>query len=176
MGVGRAPANRASRSRRERLRALRTGTIVGLVLLVPAATAWLTGNPFIFPSLGPSAYFLVATRERAHRLHHVIVAHLIGVIAGLASYWGLAAGVTVAAARAPVSLAALQLIASGVVSVVLTSAAMKLLHVEHPPACATTLIVSLGLLPSVSDGGFIMLAVVIMALGYRVFLHPRPLL
>lgn len=160
----------------DRIHALRTGTIVGLVLLVPAATAWVTGHPFIFPSLGPSAYFLVVTRSRAHRLHHVVVAHLIGVVAGLASYWAVATDITVAAASAPLSLADLRLIASGVLSVVLTTVGMKLFHVEHPPACATTLIISLGLLPTVQDGVFIMIAVVIMAIGYRVFLHPRPLL
>lgn len=160
---------------RERLRALRPGAVVGLVLVVPAATAWFSGHPFIFPSLGPSAYFLVVTRERGHALHEVIGGHLVGVVAGLASYWTLAAGVTVAVARDPMSLADLRLMASGVLSVVLTTIFMRVMRVAHPPACATTLIISLGLLPSVWDGVSIMVAVVVMALGYRLFLHPDAL-
>lgn len=151
-----------------------TGSAVGLVLLVPAAAAWLSGHPFIFPSLGPSAYFLVVTRERAHRLLEVVGGHLIGVLAGLGAYGLLAHGVTIAAAQAPFSLAGLRLMASGVLSVVLTTAVMGLFRLTHPPACATTLIISLGLLPSALDGVYIMVAVVIMAVGYRLFLHPEP--
>lgn len=174
MTAGRTSSRRAD-GWRDRLWACRSGAVVGLVLAVPAVTAWVSGSPFIFPSLGPSAYFLVVTRERGHALHEVVGGHLVGVVAGLVSYWGLAAGVTVAAAREPMSIADLRLVASGVLSVVLTTVLMRVLRVAHPPACATTLIISLGLLPRLMDGLFIMVAVVIMALGYRLFLHPDSL-
>ena len=137
------------------------------MLLIPAAAAWVFGRAFIFPSLGPSAYYLVVTRQQGHRLYHVIGGYLIGVCSGLASYWLLARHATIAASSQPFSTQGLHLMASGVLSVVLTTALMRLLRVAHPPACATTLIVSLGLLSTVQDGVLIMVAVVVMALGYR---------
>lgn len=140
---------------------------MGLVLLIPAVAAWAFGRTFIFPSLGPSAYYLVVTRRQDHRLYHVIGGHLIGVSSGLASYWLLARHAIIEASSQPFSTEGLHLMASGVLSVVLTTALMRLLRVAHPPACATTLIVSLGLLSTVQDGFLIMIAVVVMAFGYR---------
>jgi hypothetical protein len=50
----------------------------------------------------------------------------------------------------------------------LTTAGMLVGRVQHAPACATTLIISLGLLPSVADGVIIMAAVTIMYGAYRI--------
>jgi hypothetical protein len=51
-----------------------------------------------------------------------------------------------------------------VLSVGLTTVIMLLTDTSHSPACATTLIISLGLLPTFMDGGLIMLAVAVMFL------------
>jgi hypothetical protein len=56
----------------------------------------------------------------------------------------------------------LRLAASGAISVVLTTAGMLAAKAEHPPACATTMIVSLGILATYPDAIFIMLAVTAM--------------
>jgi len=55
----------------------------------------------------------------------------------------------------------LRLGGSTVVSVGLTTAGMVAAQYRHAPACATTLIVGLGLLPSPVDGVVILLAVVL---------------
>jgi hypothetical protein len=62
---------------------------------------------------------------------------------------------------------------SAVVSVILTTAFMLIAHATHSPACATTLIVSLGLLPGVTDGMLIMTAVTGMFLVHRFVLMVR---
>lgn len=155
-------------------RLLRTGGTVGLVLLVPALAAWIFGRTFIFPSLGPSAYYLVLTRQRGHRMRHVIGGHLIGLASGLAVYWLLVRhGALKAIDQSPLSIEGLRLITGGVLAVVITTVVMRWLRAEHPPACSTALIVALGLLSTPHDALFIMIAVVVMALGYRLLLHPE---
>lgn len=135
---------------------------VGILLCLPALIAWLTGRPFIFPSLGPSAFSLVMNRDDEASWRRVIGGHLIGVIGGLLAYYLIARGLTLAAFPSALSHPLLCLTASGVISVVLTTAGMLAVKAEHPPACATTLIVSLGLLATLSDAIFIMLAVAAM--------------
>lgn len=89
----------------------------------------------------------------------VLGGHLIGVLAGLAAYHALASGLVVTAASPPLAGEQLRLVASGAVALALTTGGMRATRTVHPPACATTLIVSLGLLPSLADGAVVMLAV-----------------
>jgi len=143
--------------------AVRTAVHAGALLAVTGAVAWLTGTPFVFPSLGPTAYVL-ATRRTANRaeLARVVTAHVLGVAAGLCAYRLLADGVVVTADLAPRSPALLAVVASGVFALALTSAGMLATGAVHPPACATTLIVSLGLLPTLREGLLIAVAVCVL--------------
>lgn len=152
---------------------LRTGLAVGVVLSVPAAAAWISGRAFVFPSLGPSAYYLVATRPQRHRWQHVIGGHAIGVACGYLLYHLIGGhGALDTTALAPFSMQALRLIGSGVIAVVLTSVLMRVLRLSHPPACSTALIVGFGLLPAPGDALTIAAAVVVMTLAYRLlFVH-----
>jgi len=133
----------------------------GALLALTGAVAWVTGTPFVFPSLGPTAYLLASQRTRDRgRLWRVVAGHVVGVVAGYLSYHALGAGVVVTADLAPRSPELAAVVASGVLALALTTAAMRALDAVHPPACATTLIVSLGLLPTVREGVLIVLAVV----------------
>ncbi len=153
---------------------IRHGMRVGLLLCLPALVAWLTGRPFIFPSLGPSAFSLVIGGDGEATGRRVIGGHLVGVIGGLLAYHLVAHGLTLAALPSALSLPLLRLAGSGVISVILTTAGMLATRAQHPPACATTLIVSLGLLATFWDAVFIMLAVALMY-AVRSFLAPdRP--
>jgi hypothetical protein len=82
----------------------------------------------------------------------VVGGHAIGVVAGLACYALVAGGGSVATVPPPGSLAGLRLAAAGVCSVGATTAAMLATDLRHAPACATTLIVSLGLLSTPAEG------------------------
>jgi CBS-domain-containing membrane protein len=108
-----------------------------------AAVAMLSRTPFVFPSLGPTAFlFFFTPRAPAATPRHTIYGHGIGIVCGYMALWlfGLEhappAMVTgVSAAR--VGAAALSLASTG--------ALMILLKATHPPAGATTLIISLGI-------------------------------
>jgi len=78
----------------------------------------------------------------------VIGGHCIGVVAGLIAYHAIAPdiGVSVTTSAPALATAQLRFVASGVVAVVLTTGGMLATETVHPPACATTLIVSLGYL------------------------------
>jgi hypothetical protein len=68
------------------------------------------------------------------------------------------------------STASVALAAAGVVSVVLTTAGMVTADLRHAPACATTLIVSLGLLPSLADAAIIGVAILVLLATHRALL------
>ncbi|MFA1611278.1 HPP family protein [Halobellus rubicundus] len=118
---------------------LRAGALLSLV----AAVAWVTGAPAVFPSLGPSA-FVLATADSRPDGDVVIGGHAVGVAAGLVAYSIAVALVTVPAA--PLSFEPPWLVLSGIAAVALTTFGMRVTDLVHPPACATTLIVALGLL------------------------------
>ena len=108
-----------------------------------AGVAMISRTPFVFPSLGPTAFLLFFTpRTPPASPHHTIVGHAIGIACGYCALllFGLEhappAMVTgVSAAR--VGAAALSLASTG--------ALMILFRAAHPPAGATTLIISLGI-------------------------------
>ena len=151
-------------------RAVGTGLYAGLLFTALGLVAWASGEPFIFPSLGPSAYVLAFRRRFADTQRTVIGAHAIGGAAGLLAYTLFGHGATVTAAAPPLSPMGLRLAASGVASVVLTSWGMMATDTNHPPACATTLIVSLGLLPEPRQVAVILVAVVVLVEVHRAVL------
>lgn len=128
-----------------------------------AVIAWATGQPFVFPSLGPSAFLLAFDRSADRdRMRRVIVSHLIGAVAGLAAWQVLAAGVAITATPPAFSAAGFRLIAAATASVVLTSWGMIATGAIHAPACATTLIVSLGVLSTPAQVGVIAVSVTLL--------------
>jgi hypothetical protein len=132
---------------------------ISALVLVPGVLAWVFGRPLIFPSLGPSAFVLVR-KEGENRARQVIGGHLIGVVSGLIAHHALAKGLTLAGLAQPLSEKGIHIVASAVISMVLTTVVMSVARANHAPACATTLIVSLGVLPTFLDGSLIMVAVI----------------
>ena len=111
---------------------------IGLLSLI----ALVTGTPVVFPSLGPTSFlFFFDPRAPSASPHHAVIGHAIWILCGYGSLLlfhlehsgsALALGVTFPRVLA----AALSLAATG--------ALMILFKAAHPPAGATTLIVSLG--------------------------------
>ena len=156
-------------------RAVGTSVYAGVLFTVLGLVAWASGQPFIFPSLGPSA-FILAFERRIDRsqISAVLASHALGAVAGLLAYSLLASGVVLTADPAAFSPAGLHIAASGVFSIVLTSLGMIAMGSIHAPACATTLIVSLGLLSTPLQVGIIVGSVCLLVLvhvtvlrGYR---------
>jgi CBS-domain-containing membrane protein len=122
--------------------------------------ALLTGQPFIFPSLGPTAFLLFYTPHAAAASpRNTFLGHLIGAACGylaLVVFGLLNAGPALATgvdgARAG---------AAGL-SLGLTAGLMVWFRVPHPPAGATTLIVSLGILTRLDQLAVLMLGVALL--------------
>ena len=135
-------------------------TVLGVITLA-------TGRPFLFPSLGPSAY-LMATGEqpRAQGAYHVIGGHTIAVVAGLIAYavagGGVSAYVVFDRPDPAFSVELLHLAASATVAMILTTTAMLMTNTNHAAACATTLIVALGLMGGLADAVIIVAAVTVL--------------
>lgn len=148
----------------------RVGTSLysGLLFTVLGMIAWGSGQPFIFPSLGPTAFVLAFDRQSDRtRNRRIIGSHLIGGVAGLLAWTVLASGVPITATPPPFSGDGFRLATSATVSIVLTSWAMIATDTVHPPACATTLIVSLGLLSTPIRVGIIGGSVIILVLFHN---------
>ena len=111
--------------------------------------AAVTGNPLVFPSLGPTAYLLFFTPlARASSPRHALLGHAIGLVCG---YTALFLTGTYSAGPALQVGIHWATVFAAAISLSLTAGAMVLFRVSHPPAGATTLIVSLGLLSKPID-------------------------
>jgi CBS-domain-containing membrane protein len=136
----------ALRSRHSSLFVLGLYSLINGVLSIGlmAAAALVTGAPFVFPSLGPTAFLLFSTPLLpAASPRNALGGHLIGAAAGY-----LALVVFGLTQRGPALAEGVQWanVAAAALSLGLTSGAMIWFKLPHPPAGATTLIVSLGIL------------------------------
>jgi CBS-domain-containing membrane protein len=127
-----------------------------------AMAALVTGAPFVFPSLGPTAFLLFySPTQPAASPRNTFCGHLIGVLAGYIAL--VIFGLT---ERGPALASGVDWtnVGAAALSLVLTSGIMVWLKVPHPPAGATTLIVSLGILREPWQLGVLMLAVVFLVI------------
>ncbi len=113
-----------------------------------AVLAMLSHTPFVFPSLGPTAILLFLTPlSPTASPRNTLYGHAIGIACGYGSLriTGLE--------QAPAALAAgvdHRRILAAALSLALTSGILVLLKSAHPPAGATTLIISLGFITRIS--------------------------
>ncbi|HEY9450529.1 MAG TPA: HPP family protein [Gemmatimonadaceae bacterium] len=127
-----------------------------------ATVALVSGQPFIFPSLGPTAFlFFYTPLAPAASPRNAVIGHLIGALAGWVS---LAAFGLLHAAPAVGGGVTVARVGAAALSLGLTSGLMVLLRAPHPPAGATTLIVSLGLLRTPLQLAVLMAAVVLLCI------------
>jgi CBS domain-containing membrane protein len=134
------------------------GTFVTILVIGSAAT--VTHQPFIFPSLGPTAIMLFSRplrRDAAPR--QILIGHAIGAGSGY-----LALAVTGLAGVSFSLTISLHRVIAAAIALGLTAVLMILVRAEHAPAGATTLIVALGILPLLRDFVALMLAVVALTL------------
>jgi CBS-domain-containing membrane protein len=159
-------------ARRLRLRSLTdrydSGAVLGafafvnglISIAIMSLAALVTGQPFIFPSLGPTAFLLFysPTLPTASP-RNTITGHLIGAAAGYVSLaiFGLLD-------EGPALLVGVDWprVGAAALSLGLTAGLMVWLKVPHPPAGATTLIVSLGLITTIPKLLVLMLGVILL--------------
>ena len=127
-----------------------------------SALALITRTPFIFPSLGPTAFlFFYTPRAPSASPRNTLVGHTIGVLAGYFSL--VVTGLTAAGPALAVGVTWPRVIAAAL-SLGLTSGLMVLFKSPHPPAGATTLIISLGILTKPWQLLLLLVAVVLLTM------------
>lgn len=137
-----------------------------------------SGRPLLFPSLGPSAY-LMATGEqpRAEGPYHVIGGHTVAVVGGMIAYSLFVAegASTYEVFQQPDPAFSRELVvltASASVAMIFTTVVMLLTETNHPAACATTLIIALGLMGGLADAAAIIVAVIILTYVHEYVIAP----
>src|SRR5436190_22915742 len=129
---------------------------------IMAALAVITHSPFIFPSLGPTAFlFFYTPTAPSASPRNTLIGHAVGVVAGYFSL--VVTGLTTAGPALAVGVSWPRVIAAAL-SLGLTAGLMVLLKSPHPTAGATTLIVSLGILTRPWQLLLLMVAVILLTL------------
>jgi CBS domain-containing membrane protein len=128
---------------------------IGMVAIIAAVTK----QPFLFPSLGPTAFLIFIDAQGAQSApRNVFCGHLIGVLAG---YLALVIfGLT--RAKPDLTNITAPRIGAAALCLCLTASLMVWLQVPHSPAASTTLMVGLGLIRTPVQLSVLMLAVVLM--------------
>ncbi|HUA84695.1 MAG TPA: HPP family protein [Bryobacteraceae bacterium] len=112
---------------------------IGLLALLAA----VTHNPFVFPSLGPTAYLVFfSPLAPASTPRNTIFGHAVAIVCGYGAF-------ALAGLNAPGGLPAHLMwprVLAAALSLSATGAVMVLAGINHPPAGATTLIVALGII------------------------------
>ena len=124
--------------------ALWTFVACSLAIAVSAFAAHLFKQPLFFPSLGPTVYlFFESPMTPMASPRNTVIGHCVAVVVGWASLATFDLFGEPSVFREGVTLARAE---AGTLSVALTGTLLLLLRSSHPPAGATVLIVSLGLL------------------------------
>ncbi|QIG39075.1 HPP family protein [Microbacterium sp. 4R-513] len=120
------------------------GAVLGLVVLALSGAVGLAlKQPWLFPSLGPTVMlFFESPEQPSSRPQNALVGHGVGLVAGVACFYALGLQGTPPAPDGGLTPA---YVAAGALSVAITTLVLTLLKLPHPPAGATTLIVSLGI-------------------------------
>ncbi len=128
---------------------------VAIAIGIIGTAAVITGQPLIFPSLGPSAFlFFSQPTAPASSPRNAILSHGSGILMGCAAYGLLRLFPSMDPMVAKVAAATL--------SLGLISAWMVAAKIQHPPAASTTLIVALGLMVQWQELVAVMAAVVLL--------------
>lgn len=135
---------------------------IGFHLVALGLLSWVTGLPFLIPSLGPSIFLLgTLPDDEMDYPRRIVGGQFIGAVAGFVSFHLIVGGIDPVVSPA-LSLEVLRQVFSSFAAALLTTFGMYFTDTQHPPAYATTLIISLGFLTSPFGVAVFMLAVLIM--------------
>ena len=132
-----------------------------ITIALLAGVAMLTRVPFVFPSLGPTAFlFFFTPLLPTASPRNCVIGHAIGIACG---YGALLVTGLEHAPPAMMTGVDLHRVVAAALSLSATGALMILLKAAHPPAGATTLIISLGIVTKPLHLLTIELAVMLLA-------------
>lgn len=125
-------------------RALFSAISSAISIGIMATAGVLTHSHFVFPSLGPTAFLFFSTPTAPSASpRNTLIGHTIGVCMGYLCL--IVTGLALTGPALATDMKWRLVIAAGL-SLGLTSGLMVLMRVDHPPAAATTLLVSLNII------------------------------
>ena len=131
----------------------------GLILFV-GLTAYVASEPWLFPSLGPTAYLLAAYPDLpSSRPYNCLMGHFVGIVSGFAA---VAVFNAWDSPIVPLNDVSLPRLGAATLAIGLTVFVNHLLRSGHPPAAATTLLVALGALQGAWSPGIIAVGVILL--------------
>jgi len=134
--------------------------MAAVLLLIVGLTAWGASQPWLFPSLGPTAYLLAKYPELpSSRIYNCIVGHLVGIASG---FIAVAIFNAWQVPSVPLNDVTAPRIWAATVAVGLTVLGNTLLRSGHPPAAATTLLIALGTFKTAWDAVIIIIGVLLL--------------
>jgi CBS-domain-containing membrane protein len=142
----------------------------GLVtIMLSGALAWVLEEPLVFPSLGATAFLFFETpMAEVASPRNTIVGHYVGAV--VATVWlfvfGLQDNPNVLIEGFSVERAA-----AVALSVACTGGILRLLRAAHPPAGATTVIVSVGFLHTAEELAVLAAGVALLTLSAHILNH-----
>lgn len=117
--------------------------VSGLAIGAIGALALAADQPWLFPSLGPTVFIQAVTpRASGARIWNTIVGHAIGLVARFVALFAFGAQYTPAVMS--VEILSMQRVAATALAVSVTVGLQSVLNAQHPPAAATTMLVTLG--------------------------------
>ena len=140
-------------------------TFIGSLLTIglSGAVAWWLKEPFLFPSLGATAFLMFETpMAEVSSPRNAVIGHIVG--AAVAFFWLWVFGLIDKPSAIQAGFTG-ERVAAIALSLAFTGGILRLLRAAHPPAGATTVIVALGLL----DNGHQM---IILAIGVLLVVVP----
>jgi CBS-domain-containing membrane protein len=149
----------------------------GVAMVTAGTTAALTHQPWLFPSLGPAVMLHVEKPEAAESSpRNTVIGHAVALLTGYGFL--LLCGLTDNQSVLQEGVGVPRIMAAAG-SLAVTATVLLMLKASHPPAGATTLIVSLGLLHSPVQLVVAMVSVLLVTvvdwLFNRATGHPMPL-
>jgi CBS domain-containing membrane protein len=118
-------------------------------------------EPLVFPSLGATAFLFFETpMAEVASIRNTVIGHTVGTV--VAFFWLSVFGLVGDPSAIATSFSA-DRVACIALSLACTGGFLRLLRAAHPPAGATTVIVSIGLLTTVSQLGILLAGVVLLS-------------
>jgi len=144
----------------------------GTLVLLTGVVGIASGYALLLPSLGPSAYLAgEAPALPSSRFLNTIAGHLVALAVGFFAVWLLAAN------NDPATLTSGELtwarLGAATIAVVLSMMLLIAMHLSHPPAAATALLVALGSLHTPTQALSLVAGVAIIALAGELLRHVR---
>lgn len=133
-----------------------------LLIFVVGVLGLAAHRPWVFASLGPTAYLHAENPEhRSSRFYNTVVGHLVALGSGFFALWVLNAW------NAPDVMATGDLtmvrVAASTIAIGVTILLVLALRASHQPAGATTLLVTLGTFQKFNDAIVVIVGVVLIA-------------